>query len=134
MQITKKLALMVAVSGLVGILPAWAEEAPPGAPPASADVPLAAGDKPQLIMATPAMPMEGDVVFMAETPEEDLLVALGPVGPGMGGPMGGPGHAFMRRMHGSPFADLNLTDEQYEKLWAIKRDSAGKMRRRWASW
>lgn len=72
--------------------------------------------------------IEGDVMFMAEMPDgpdEDAMIAMGPGPSGMGGP--GRGHmAFMHKMHRSPFADLNLTDDQYEKLWALKRDSMGK--------
>jgi Spy/CpxP family protein refolding chaperone len=151
MRITKKLAVLVAVSGLIGILPGNAQGgsqeskggdvsidldaaglAPPGPPGAMPPPPMPGGAGPQAFVAPlPGMPMMGDVMFMAEMPDgpdEDILVALGPGGPGMGGPGGPGGHGgmMMRRGHGSPFADLNLTDDQYEKLWAIKRDSAGR--------
>lgn len=40
---------------------------------------------------------------------------------------GGGGGGWSRRGHGDMFKSLNLTDDQYEKLYTIKRESMGQM-------
>jgi Spy/CpxP family protein refolding chaperone len=141
MRITKKAALLVAVSAFVGILPMAVQGAPDASKGGDVSMDLdAAGLAPAGPGGAggpgrPPMPSakfgppgiylndDGNMMFIAKADDPDamMLMAMGPPG-GPGGHGGwGRGHG-----NGNPFADLNLTDDQYEKLFALHRDNAGK--------
>jgi Spy/CpxP family protein refolding chaperone len=147
MRNSKKVALMLAMSTAITVLPAVAQGDAPG--PKGADVsidldaaglapppPEAGGPMPFTIPLPPPMaagmpPLSGDVLFLAEAdgPEEDvLMLAMAPPEAGMAIGHGGMrGFSARRWGHGGGmFAGLNLTDTQLEQLFAIKRDSVGK--------
>lgn len=128
MTISKKLALLGVIAAIAGA-PTLAQEpsrapntdmsidlgglglAPGGPPPMTAQLPppmgMPAPDGDVLFLAGPDMGDGSEMVAIAiDGPAEGQLIARG----GFAGPLGG----------------LNLTDEQYEKLFALRRDNAGK--------
>lgn len=145
MSISKKIAVAAAFVGLIGGA-AFAQEpqdAPPGPdmtvsiPPIEGEVEINAPLPPVGIGPMGFDPMD----MIAEGPDGPPDAAMPPPGPPGEGPMmmahmppGGPGGGGMMWRHhgggggchrGNPFADLNLTDDQYEKLFALRRDTAG---------
>jgi Spy/CpxP family protein refolding chaperone len=82
--------------------------------PGARVMPLPPGVGAGAIAATPPQ----DVLFMAAAPAGDEHDKKD---------CGGGGGGWSRRGHASMFKNLNLTDDQYEKLYSIKRETMGQM-------
>ena len=75
----------------------------------------------------PIPPNVGAGAIAVTPPQDVVFMAAAPVGDNHDKKDGGGGGGWSRRGHGGMFKSLNLTDDQYERLYAIKRESMGQM-------
>ena len=111
-MLKKRLAIVMAFSGLIAALPALAQDSS-----FSVASQIAADFEP-IAMPDGTMPVEPPPGVGPENMM--MLIAQGP-------PMGGPGGHMPHHGHHGKFDSLSLTDDQYEQMFKIKRDTMARM-------